>query len=47
MIYTGAGSNNIFMQVEKIQISDMQHQSHVYFGLLGIENVGNKLLQNP
>ena len=47
MVDTGSGTNKIFQQVEKIQISDMHHQAHVYFGLLGIENFGNKVFPKP
>ena len=47
MIDTGAGANNIFRQVEQIQISDMHQQAHGYFGLLGIGNVENKVLPKP
>ena len=47
MVETGAGKNNIFRQVEKIQISDMHHQTHGYFGLLCIVNIGNIVLPNP
>ena len=47
MVDTGAGANNIFWQVENIHISDMHHQSHGYFGLPGIENVGNQVLPKP
>ena len=25
----------------------MHHQAHVYFGLIGIANVGNQVLTNP
>ena len=47
MLETDAGANNIFRQVEQIQIADMHHQAHGYFGLLGIGNVGNNALPNP
>ena len=46
MVGTAAGSKNIFRQVEQIHISDIHHQVHVYFGLLGIGNVGNNVLPN-
>ena len=41
MVETGAGSNNIFRQVEYIKISDIHHQAHGYFLLTGIVNVIN------
>ena len=44
---TGSGTNKIFQQVEKIQIAYMHHQAHVYFWLIGIENVGNKVFPKP
>ena len=47
MLETDAGANNIFRQVEQIQIADMYHQAHGYFRLLGIGNVGNNVLPNP
>ena len=47
MVKTGAGANNIFRQVEKIQLAYIPHQSHVYFGLLGLGNIGNNVLPNP
>ena len=37
---------NIFRQGEQIQISDIHHQAHGYFGLLGIGNVVN-ILPDP
>ena len=43
MVQTGAGANNIFMHVEHIQLADIHHQSHGYFGLAGIINVSNPL----
>ena len=46
MVETGAGTNNIFRQVEKIQLSDIHHQVNGYFGLTGIVNFVNVLL-NP
>ena len=39
MVQTGAVVKNIFTQVEKIQIVDIYHQAHGYFGLTGIRNV--------
>ena len=47
MVDTGAGAKNIFNQAEKILIEDMHHQAHGYFGLIGIGNVGNKVLPKP
>ena len=41
---TGSGSNNIFRKVEQIKIEDIQHQSHVYFGLIVIGNLWNQVL---
>ena len=46
MVETGAGANNIFRQVDQIQISDVHHQEYGYFGLIGIVNVVNKVLPN-
>ena len=43
MLDTGKGATSIFRKVEKIQIMDMQHQAHGYFGLPGIRNVGNQV----
>ena len=47
MVETGSDANNIFIQVENIHISDMNHQAHGYFGILGIRNDGNEVLTNP
>ena len=47
MVHTGAGANNIFWQVYHIQILDMHHKSHGYFGLIVIGNVVNLALLNP
>ena len=44
---TGVGANNIFRQVYQIQISDIHHQAHGYFGQLGMVNLGNSYLPNP
>ena len=44
MVETGAGPNNIFRQLKKIQISDIHYQAHEFFGLIGIGNVGNNVL---
>ena len=46
MVDTITGANKIFQQVEKIQIADMHHQAHEYFGLLGMVNVVNQVLPN-
>ena len=43
MVQTGAGEKNIFSMVEKIQLADIRHQAHGYFGLIGIGNVINPL----
>ena len=43
MVETGAGTNNIFRQVDHIQLSDIHHQAYGYFGLTGIVNVVNVL----
>ena len=47
MVDTGTGAKNLFRQVDQIQIADMHHQAHGYFGLIGLGNVGNKVLPNP
>ena len=47
MVDTDASTKNIFRQVEQIQIADMHHQGHGYFGLLDIGNFGNQVLPNP
>ena len=47
MVDTGAGSKNIFWEVDQIQIADIYHQAHGYFGLICIRNVVNKVLTNP
>ena len=44
---TGDVANNIFRQVDQINIADINHQSHGDFGLLGIGNVGNRVLTKP
>ena len=46
MVKTGASANNIFRQVEQIHIEYIHHQAHGYFGLVGILNAVNTLL-NP
>ena len=46
MIYTGVGKNNIFSQVEHIQMVDMHTQEFEYFVLKGIVNV-NQALPDP
>ena len=47
MVDTDEGPMHIFWKVEQIQIADMHHQAHAYFGLKGIVNVGNQVLTNP
>ena len=47
MVETGACAKNIFRLVEKNQILDMHHKAYGYIGLIGIANVGNKVLTNP
>ena len=47
MVDTGTGANNIFRQVENIQISYIHYQAHGYFGLLSIGNIGNQVLPKP
>ena len=47
MVETVVGSNTIFRQINKIQISDIHYQAHKSFGLMVIGNVGNNLLPNP
>ena len=47
MVLTGAVANNIFRQLDQIQIAYIHHQSHCYFGLIGIGNVGNNVLTKP
>ena len=47
MVDTGADENNIFWYVDQIQIADIHHQAHGYFGLLVIGNVVNQFLTNP
>ena len=39
MVQTGAGTQNIFNQIDHIQISEIRHQAHGYFELTGIVNV--------
>ena len=46
IVDNGEVSKNIFWKLEKIQISDMHHQAHVYFGLLIIGNIVNRVLPN-
>ena len=46
MVDNGVGTNNIFRQVEHIQISDIHHQAYGYFGLMGIVNFVS-VLPNP
>ena len=47
MVETGAGTKNIFRQVEQIHISYMYHKSYGYFVLLDIGKVVNQFLPNP
>ena len=46
MVQTGADENNIFRVVYQIQLEDIHHQSHGYFGLIRIGNVVSTL-PNP
>ena len=46
MVDTGTDAKNIFWRLDHIKITDMYHQAHGYFGLLGIGNLGNKVLSN-
>ena len=46
MVKNGTGAKNIFRVVEQIQILDIHHQPHAYFGLMGIGNVVS-LLPKP
>ena len=46
MVETGTGANNIFRQVEQIQLADIYHQTYEYFGQTFIVNVLN-VLPNP
>ena len=43
IVQTGAVVKNILRQVEDIQVVDIHHQAHGYFGLTGIGNVFNHL----
>ena len=47
MLETASGTNNIFRQIEHIQISDIHYQAHGYFGMIGIKNVGDYALTDP
>ena len=47
MLYTGEYAKDIFREVEQIQISDIHHQAHGYFRMLGIGNVVNQVISNP
>ena len=46
MVDTGAGADNIFRQVEQIQIADMHTQAFRYFVLQIIENL-NQAVPDP
>ena len=46
MVQTGAGANIIFRQAYNIQIADINHKAHEYFGLTGTINVVSSL-SNP
>ena len=46
MVETGTGAENIFRQVEHIQLADIHHQARGCFGPTGIGNVVN-FLPNP
>ena len=37
MVKNGAGARNIFRVVDNVQLVDIPHQVHEYFGLIGIE----------
>ena len=43
MVEIDAGTKNIFRQVDHIQLADIHHQAHGYFGLTGIGNFVNVL----
>ena len=47
MVDTGVGTKNIFRQVKKFQIADINHQSHGSFGLIGVVNARNQVNPNP
>ena len=47
MVKNGAGTNNIFRQVEQIRLADTHHKASGYFGITVIENVGNNFLPKP
>ena len=44
---TDATPKKIFRVVKQIHISDIYHQAHVYFGLIGIVNASINPLPNP
>ena len=46
MVNTGKGTQNIFIQVEQINIADINHQANEYVGITGIVNFGNNVLPN-
>ena len=39
MLGTASGANNIFREVEQIQLEEIKNQTHGYFGLTGVVNV--------
>ena len=47
LVDTGSGKNKIFWRVYHIQIAYMHHETHGYFRLIGIGNLGNQILPNP
>ena len=47
MLEIGAGENDIFRHLQQVQIADMHHQAHGYFGIIGNKNAGNEFLTNP
>ena len=47
IVDTGADAKTILWKVEQIQIVDMHHQAHGYFGLLIIVYVANRVVSNP
>ena len=47
MVDTCEGAKNIFRPVDQINLVDIHHRAHRYFGLTGIGNVENRFLPNP
>ena len=47
MVLIGSGAHKMFGHVDQIHIADIHHQSHGYFGVMGIGNVVNNVLPNP